>query len=80
MCNTYINTFELPALDILRLCDEIRDITLPELGVRLEDHEGAPPVIKLVSREVLMREKEEKIRVRVTIQDPCTGKGQCAEK
>ncbi|KAK3766185.1 hypothetical protein RRG08_025185 [Elysia crispata] len=50
------------ALDILRLCDEIRDITLPELGVRLEDHEGAPPVIKLVSREVLMREKEEKIR------------------
>lgn len=50
------------ATDILGLCDEVRDITLPELGVRLEDHEGAPPVIKLVSREVLLKEREEKIR------------------
>ncbi|GFR89322.1 cysteine--tRNA ligase, cytoplasmic-like [Elysia marginata] len=50
------------AFDILGLCDEVRDITLPELGVRLEDHEGAPPVIKLVSREVLLKEREEKIR------------------
>ncbi|RUS76609.1 hypothetical protein EGW08_015618 [Elysia chlorotica] len=50
------------AFDILRLCDEVRDVTLPELGVRLEDHEGAPPVIKLVSREVLLKEREEKIR------------------
>ena len=25
---------------LLQLCDVIRDDTLPELGVRLEDHEG----------------------------------------
>lgn len=31
---------------LLQLCDLVRDDTLPELGVRLEDHEGdgaAPP-------------------------------------
>lgn len=26
--------------DILKACDEIRDVKLPDLGVRLEDHEG----------------------------------------
>lgn len=26
--------------ELLRLCDVVRDDTLPELGVRLEDHEG----------------------------------------
>ncbi|BFZ05121.1 hypothetical protein BsWGS_08159 [Bradybaena similaris] len=50
------------AVDILKLCDEVRDDTLPELGVRLEDHEGAPPVIKLVDRETLMKERAEKKR------------------
>uniref|UniRef100_A0A0B6Y7U9 Cysteine--tRNA ligase, cytoplasmic n=1 Tax=Arion vulgaris TaxID=1028688 RepID=A0A0B6Y7U9_9EUPU len=50
------------AVDILKLCDEVRDDTLPELGVRLEDHEGTPPVIKLVDRETLMKERAEKKR------------------
>lgn len=27
-------------MELLQLCDVIRDDTLPELGVRLEDHEG----------------------------------------
>ncbi len=26
--------------ELLQLCDVVRDDTLPELGVRLEDHEG----------------------------------------
>ncbi|KAG7468378.1 hypothetical protein MATL_G00142280 [Megalops atlanticus] len=51
---------EQKVMEVLRLCDEVRDNTLPELGVRLEDHEGLPTVVKLVDRETLLREKEEK--------------------
>lgn len=29
-----------PVTELLQLCDVVRDDTLPELGVRLEDHEG----------------------------------------
>ncbi|KAJ8343207.1 hypothetical protein SKAU_G00305360, partial [Synaphobranchus kaupii] len=45
---------------ILQLCDALRDDTLPDLGVRLEDHEGLPTVVKLVNRETLLREKEDR--------------------
>ncbi|XP_047219166.1 cysteine--tRNA ligase, cytoplasmic isoform X2 [Girardinichthys multiradiatus] len=45
---------------LLQLCDVIRDDTLPELGVRLEDYEGQPTVVKLVDKETLLKEKEEK--------------------
>ncbi|XP_068438089.1 cysteine--tRNA ligase, cytoplasmic isoform X2 [Clinocottus analis] len=45
---------------LLQLCDVVRDDTLPELGVRLEDHEGLPTVVKLVDKETLLKEKEEK--------------------
>ncbi|XP_036284693.1 cysteine--tRNA ligase, cytoplasmic [Pipistrellus kuhlii] len=49
--------------EVLRLSDALRDDVLPELGVRLEDHEGLPTVVKLVDRETLLREREEKRRV-----------------
>ncbi|XP_068506584.1 cysteine--tRNA ligase, cytoplasmic-like isoform X3 [Syngnathus scovelli] len=29
-------------MELLVLCDDVRDVKLPELGVRLEDHEGFP--------------------------------------
>ena len=45
---------------ILDICDRLRDDELPLLGVRLEDREGCEPVIKVVDRETLMREREEK--------------------
>jgi hypothetical protein len=45
------------------VCDNLRDEVLPNLGVRLEDKEGQPPVIKLVDRETLLKEKEEKLKV-----------------
>uniref|UniRef100_A0A8D3CZJ4 Cysteine--tRNA ligase, cytoplasmic n=1 Tax=Scophthalmus maximus TaxID=52904 RepID=A0A8D3CZJ4_SCOMX len=48
---------------LLQLCDEVRDDTLPELGVRLEDHEGLPTVVKLVDKETLLKEREEKKKV-----------------
>ncbi|WAR01867.1 SYCC-like protein [Mya arenaria] len=47
---------------VLKVCDQLRDDVLPELGVRLEDKEGQPPVIKLADRETLLREKQEKLK------------------
>ena len=52
---------QVKATDILAECDKLRDITLPDLGVRLEDKEGEPTVIKLVDKEELRREREEKL-------------------
>ncbi|XP_007947463.1 cysteine--tRNA ligase, cytoplasmic [Orycteropus afer afer] len=46
--------------EVLQLSDGLRDDVLPELGVRLEDHEGLPTVVKLVDRETLLKEREEK--------------------
>ncbi|XP_017296145.1 cysteine--tRNA ligase, cytoplasmic isoform X2 [Kryptolebias marmoratus] len=51
---------EQKVTELLRVCDIVRDDTLPELGVRLEDHEGLPTVVKLVDKETLLKEKEEK--------------------
>ncbi|KAL4622703.1 cysteine-tRNA ligase, cytoplasmic isoform X1 [Arapaima gigas] len=51
---------EQKVTEVLSLCDTLRDETLPELGVRLEDHEGLPTVVKLVDRDTLLKEKEEK--------------------
>lgn len=47
---------------VLKICDSLRDDVLPNLGVRLEDKEGQPPVIKLEDRETLLKEREEKLR------------------
>merc|ERR1719500_949959 len=49
------------ASDILAECDRLRDTVLPELGVRLKDKEAEPTVIKLVDKEELKREREEKL-------------------
>ncbi|XP_066108410.1 cysteine--tRNA ligase, cytoplasmic isoform X1 [Saccopteryx bilineata] len=49
--------------EVLQLSDALRDDILPELGVRLEDHEGLPTAVKLVDRETLLKEREEKKRV-----------------
>uniref|UniRef100_A0AAQ6IJE2 Cysteine--tRNA ligase, cytoplasmic n=2 Tax=Anabas testudineus TaxID=64144 RepID=A0AAQ6IJE2_ANATE len=51
---------EQKVTELLQLCDVVRDDTLPELGVRLEDHEGLPTVVKLVDKETLLKEREEK--------------------
>ncbi|XP_063710173.1 cysteine--tRNA ligase, cytoplasmic [Culicoides brevitarsis] len=50
----------LKATEILKLCDQLRDETLPNLGVRLEDREGKPSALKLVDRETLLKEREAK--------------------
>ncbi|XP_069544783.1 cysteine--tRNA ligase, cytoplasmic isoform X1 [Brachyistius frenatus] len=51
---------EQKVTELLQLCDVVRDDTLPEHGVRLEDHEGLPTVVKLVDKETLLKEREEK--------------------
>ncbi|XP_045483000.1 cysteine--tRNA ligase, cytoplasmic [Harmonia axyridis] len=50
----------IKANEILKLCDELRDDTLPNVGVRLEDKEGEATAVKLVDKEILMKEKEAK--------------------
>ena len=50
----------IKASNILKTCDSLRDDVLPELGVRLEDKENEPTVIKLVDKNELLKEKEEK--------------------
>ncbi|XP_055621827.1 cysteine--tRNA ligase, cytoplasmic [Toxorhynchites rutilus septentrionalis] len=50
----------IKSLEILTLCDQLRDDILPNLGVRLEDREGNPSALKLVDREVLLKEREAK--------------------
>ncbi|KAM0734318.1 Cysteine--tRNA ligase, cytoplasmic [Formica fusca] len=49
----------LKASDILQECDILRDDTLPNIGVRLEDNEEDCKV-KLVNKEELLKEKEMK--------------------
>jgi len=51
------------AKPILEECDRLRDDILPNLGVRLEDKEDGPAVIKLVDRDVLMKERQEKVEM-----------------
>ena len=53
----------LKATDILRECDRLRDDVLPNVGVRLEDEEGAGSRVKLVNKEVLLKEREQKKRL-----------------
>ncbi|XP_049574012.1 cysteine--tRNA ligase, cytoplasmic isoform X2 [Syngnathus scovelli] len=50
-------------MELLVLCDDVRDVKLPELGVRLEDHEGLPTVVKLVDKEILLKERNEMIKM-----------------
>lgn len=49
--------------EILNICDALRDDVLPNLGVRLEDREGAAASIKLVDRETLLKERDAKKQI-----------------
>lgn len=56
---------EAKNISILECCDKLRDDKLPELGVRLEDREGKPSAIKLVDKQILLKEKEERERIKL---------------
>jgi cysteinyl-tRNA synthetase len=57
---------ELKNNELLSICDELRDDILPNLGVRLEDYDIGDGMtrtrLKLVDRETLLKEREEKLR------------------
>uniref|UniRef100_A0A8C4K848 Cysteine--tRNA ligase, cytoplasmic n=1 Tax=Dromaius novaehollandiae TaxID=8790 RepID=A0A8C4K848_DRONO len=58
---------EKKVTEVLQLSDALRDDVLPELGVRFEDHEGLPTVVKLVDKDTLLKEREEKKKVTILI-------------
>lgn len=43
---------------VLIQCDEVRNRVLPDLGVRLEDQDNAPAVIKFMDPETIRKERE----------------------
>jgi len=50
----------LKATKILEACDQVRDVSLVDLGVRLEDRTGVPSIWKLEDAASLQRERAEK--------------------
>ncbi|KAI8906879.1 tRNA synthetases class I (C) catalytic domain-containing protein, partial [Gorgonomyces haynaldii] len=46
---------------ILELCDKLRDEELIELGVSLEDRDGGKALVKLVDKEILLKQRQEKL-------------------
>eukprot|EP01137_Pigoraptor_chileana_P031152 Opistho-2@18564 len=53
------NAREQKNVALLRLCDDVRDRILPDLGVRLEDREGQPAAVKFVGAEEIARQRKE---------------------
>ena len=53
----YIAPSSMPDPGLLRVCDEVRDQKLGDLGVRMEDKEEGT-VVKMVGREAILRERE----------------------
>ncbi|KAI9203862.1 tRNA synthetases class I (C) catalytic domain-containing protein [Polychytrium aggregatum] len=48
--------------ELLALCDKLRDIDLVELGVALDDREdGKGALVKLVDKELLLKQRQEKL-------------------
>ncbi|KAJ6236395.1 cysteine--tRNA ligase [Anaeramoeba flamelloides] len=48
-------------VELLQLCDQIRDDVLPFIGIRLEDRNNEPSVWKFENKEVLLKERDQKI-------------------
>jgi phosphoenolpyruvate synthase/pyruvate phosphate dikinase len=49
--------------ELFKLCDQLRDDVLPNLGVRLEDRgKGQEAIWKYEDKEVLLREREAKVQ------------------
>ena len=50
-------------VELLNVCDAVRDVDLPELGVMMEDKEDHT-VVKVVGREAALRERQAAKEVR----------------
>uniref|UniRef100_A0A4W4H4I0 Cysteine--tRNA ligase, cytoplasmic n=1 Tax=Electrophorus electricus TaxID=8005 RepID=A0A4W4H4I0_ELEEL len=51
---------EQKVTEVLQLCDTVRDDVLPELGVRMEDHEGKLVLTLLITKEFPLEEEKKK--------------------
>lgn len=49
--------------EFLKLCDHLRDVELPELGVQLDDQDDGEALVKLVGKEQVTLLREEKRKV-----------------
>lgn len=63
--NVRNHAISIKATDVLKECDNLRDETFPNFGVRLEDKEGGGSAVKLVDRETLLKEKDAKRQAEV---------------
>ncbi|KAI8070366.1 cysteinyl-tRNA synthetase [Gongronella butleri] len=52
-----------PYPEILTVCDKVRDETMVDLGVSLDDQDDGTALVKLVPREVLVEAREKKLAV-----------------
>ncbi|KAI8370507.1 tRNA synthetases class I (C) catalytic domain-containing protein [Radiomyces spectabilis] len=50
-----------PHTDFLKACDNLRDVTMVDLGVSLDDQEDGTALVKLVDREELIKAREKKL-------------------
>ncbi|CAO3702291.1 unnamed protein product [Rhizopus stolonifer] len=50
-------------VEFLKLCDSLRDNQLVDLGVTLDDQEDGTALVKLVSREELIQQREKKLAI-----------------
>lgn len=51
---------QIAASQLLQFCDQMRDTTLPELGIRLDDQTHGRALVKLVDPKLIRREREER--------------------
>ena len=59
-----MNSFASPEpKEFLKLSDKLRDDDLVDVGVVLDDREGGKALVKIVDREVLIKQREEKRQV-----------------
>uniref|UniRef100_A0A915CWW8 Cysteine--tRNA ligase, cytoplasmic n=1 Tax=Ditylenchus dipsaci TaxID=166011 RepID=A0A915CWW8_9BILA len=61
--NVRVMAKEHKNINILEECDNLRDKVLPQLGVRLEDRSFDETCVKLVDREILIKEMEQKLKL-----------------
>ncbi|KAI9246848.1 cysteinyl-tRNA synthetase [Sporodiniella umbellata] len=54
---------KLDHVQFLKLCDSLRDNQMVDLGVSLDDQEDGTALVKLVSREELIQQREKKLAI-----------------
>lgn len=54
---------KLEHVEFLKMCDSLRDNQMVELGVSLDDQEDGTALVKLVSREELIKQREKKLAI-----------------